>query len=482
MVNFRIIARVFSLVLIVEGLFILLSAAVSYLFKESVTTRLFLSGIITIVTGILVFTPLRNEEKIYGFKEGYILTVGIWLILSLFGTIPFLLTGSIKNFSDAFFESISGFTTTGATILENIESLPHGIIFWRSLTQWIGGIGFILISLSVLPIVKTINIQLTITDFTGQATDKLNPRTRETSKMLVSIYIILTLVESVTLIIGGMNIFDAICISLSTISTGGFSPKNYSIAFLGSPFILITLTVFMFLAGTNLSLIYYAYKGNFRKLKGNSEFIFYSVLCFIFIVIFSLTLWQKQVYPVGQSILQGAFQSISAITTTGFYYTDYNMWGGFLILLIFILMIAGGTSGSASGGLKMIRILLAGKNARHEAKRMVHPNAVIPARLDEKVIPQSMQYNLLIFITLYLIVICISALGISLMGYDLITSFSTSAAMLGNAGPAPGSLGPFDTFALLPVGGKWFFAFLMLLGRLEIISVLVLFTRSFYKR
>ena len=482
MVNFRIIARVFSLVLIVEGLFILLSAAVSYLFKEHTTTRLVISGVITIITGILVFTPLRNEEKLYGFKEGYIITMGIWLILSLFGTLPFMLSGSIRNFSDAFFESMSGFTTTGATILENIESQPHGIILWRSLTQWIGGIGFILISLSVLPIVKTINIQLTINDFTGQAADKLNPRTRETSKMLISIYVILTLAEAVTLIIGGMNVFDAVCISLSTISTGGFSPKNYSVAFIASPFILIVMTVFMFLAGTNMTLVYFAYKRNFKKITGNSEFIFYSVICFIFILIFSLTLWLKQVYPAGQSFLHGAFQSISAITTTGFYNKDYNLWGGFLILLIFILMIAGGTSGSAGGGLKMIRILLAVKNARHEARRMVHPNAIIPVRLDDKIIPRSMLYNLLIFIALYFIIICISAMVISSMGYDLITSFSTSAATLGNVGPSPGSLGPFETFAALPSGGKWFLAFLMLLGRLEILSVLVLFTRSFYKR
>ena len=482
MVNFRIIARVFSLVLIIEGLFILLSASMSFFFKENATTRLVFSGVITIVTGILVFTPLRNEEKIYGFKEGYIITVGIWLILSLFGTLPFLLTGSITNFGDAFFESMSGFTTTGATIMEDIESQPHGIIFWRSLTQWIGGIGFILISLSVLPIVKTINIQLTITDYTGQAADKLNPRTRETSRMLITIYVILTLAEALVLIAGGMEIFDAVCISFSTISTGGFSPGNDSIAFLGSPFILVAMTIFMYLAGTNLTLLYFAYKRNFKKITGNSEFIFYSVLCLIFILITSLTLWLKQVYPAGKSFLQGAFQSISAITTTGFYSADYNQWGGFMILIIFILMIIGGTFGSASGGLKIIRILLAVKNARHETRRLVHPNAVIPDRLDDKIIPRSMVYNLLVFITLYFISICVSAFVVSLMGYDLITSFSTSAAMLGNVGPAPGSFGPFSSFASLSPGGKWFFAFLMLLGRLEILSVLVLFTRGFYRR
>jgi trk system potassium uptake protein TrkH len=238
----------------------------------------------------------------------------------------------------------------------------------------------------------------------------------------------------------------------------------------------------MFLAGTNLSLVYFGYKQNFRKISGNHEFRFYSVLCLIFIVIMSLTLWLKSVYPAGKSLLEGAFQAVSTITTTGFYNADYNLWGGFLILIIFILMFIGGTSGSASGSLKIIRILLASKNARHEMKRLIHPNAIIPVRLDEKVIPQSLVYNLLVFITLYFIILCISAMVVSFMGYDLITSFSTSAAILGNTGPAPGSFGPFSTFASLPAGGKWFFAFLMLLGRLEILSLLVLFTRSFYRR
>ena len=482
MVNFRIIARVLSLALVIEGFFMLLSAAVSFFLLEPAATSLLFSAIITLVAGILVFSPLRNEEKISGYKEGYIITVGIWLILSLFGTIPFLFTGSVKSFSDAFFESVSGFTTTGATIIGDIGSLPKGLVLWRSLTQWLGGIGFILISLSVLPVLRSVNIQLTMTDFTGQSGDKLNPRTGETFKMLITIYILLTLAEALMLILGGVKIFDAVCISLSTLSTGGFSPENNSLAVFGSPYILAVVTIFMFLAGTNLSLIYFGYKLNFKKISGNSEFRFYSIITLIFLGIMSLTLWLKDIFPFGRSLIQGAFQTVSIITTTGFYSADYNLWGGFLVLIIFMLMFTGGTSGSASGSLKMIRVLLAAKNTRHEMKRLIHPNAVIPVRLDDKIIPQSLIYNLLVFITLFFVIMCTSAIVISFMGYDLITAFSTSAALLGNTGPAPGSFGPFSTFALLPSGGKWFFSFLMLLGRLEILSVLVLFTRSFYRR
>jgi trk system potassium uptake protein TrkH len=480
MINFRIIARVFSLVLIIEGLAMLLSAAVSFMYKEPAS--LLLSAIITLVTGILVFTPLRNEEKLYGNKEGYIIVAGIWLISSLFGTLPYLMSGAIKSFGDAFFESMSGFTTTGATILTNIEAQRHGVLFWRSLSQWLGGIGFIIISLSVLQVMKTINIQLTITDFTGQASDKIHPKIKESAKRLITIYTLLTLAETIMLMIGGMNLFDAVCHSFSTMSTGGFSTRNEGIAAFGSPVILIILTFFMFLAGTNMTMVYFALKRNFKKISGNNEFIFYAITCLVFMLIGSVFLIINQGYNAGKAFLEGSFQVISIITTTGFYHTDYNQWGSLLILIIFILMFTGGTSGSASSGLKVMRLLLITRNARHEMKRMIHPNAFIPVRLDNKIIPQNIIYNLLVFITLYFLIISFSSLIISFMGQDIITAFSTSAAMLGNIGPGLGSFGPFKNYASVPMAGKWFFSFLMLLGRVELFSVLVLFTRNFYRR
>ncbi len=480
MINFRIIARVFSLVLIIEGLFMLLSAAVSFLYDEPLT--LLFCGIITIVTGILVFTPLRNVEKLYGNREGYIILTGIWLVLSLFGTLPYLLGGSIKSFTDAFFESMSGFTTTGATILRDIESLPHGLLFWRSITQWLGGIGFIIISLSVLQVVKTINIQLTITDFTGQSSDKIHPKIQEAGKRLITLYTILTFGEAIMLIIGGMNVFDALCHSFTTMSTGGFSTRNDGVASFGSPYIMVVLIVFMFLAGTNMTMIYFAVKRNFKKITGNNEFVFYGITCLAFILLGSVVLWQNSGFTVGKAILEGSFQVVSLITTTGYYHMDYTQWGGFMILILFILMFTGGTSGSASSSIKIIRLLLLTKNARHEMRRMIHPNAFIPVRLDRKIIPQATINNLLVFISLYFLVVCFGALGSSAMGYDTITSFSTSAAMVGNIGPGLGTFGPFSGYAEVPIAGKWFFSFLMLVGRLELFSVLILFTGSFYRR
>jgi trk system potassium uptake protein TrkH len=482
MINFRVIARIFSLALVIEGLFMLLSSAVSFLYNEQTATRLLLSAVITIVTGILVFTPLKNEEKLSGYKEGYVIITGIWLILSLFGTLPYLLSGTIRYFGNAFFESISGFTTTGATVLTHIDSLPHGILFWRSLTQWIGGLGFILISLSLIPVVRSVNVQLTLTDFTGQTTDKINPRVSGSARRMITLYSIFTLAETLMLAISGMPLFDSFCYSFSTMSTGGFATHDNSVASFGSPVILIILMLFMFAAGTNMTLVYFAVKTNFKKAFGNHEFIFYSLTCTVSAILVSSALWIKPGIKAGRAFLEGTFHVVSIITTTGFYHSDYFQWGSFLILILFILMFTGGTSGSPGGSLKFIRLFLTTKSSRHEIRRMVHPNAVLPIRMEERIIPEGIIHNVLIFIILYFITICVSSLFISLMGYDVITSFSTSAALLGNIGPALGAFGPYTTYASVPMGGKWFFSLLMLLGRLELLSVLTFFTRDFYRR
>ena len=481
MINFRIIARVFSLLLIVEGLFMLLSAIVSLIYQEHAATSFYYSAIITIITGVIVFTPLRNVEKVYGKKEGYIIVTGTWLLFSLFGTLPYILSGSIDTFGDAFFESMSGFTTTGATILNDIESLPHGILFWRSLTQWIGGIGIIFISLSVFPVVKSINIQLAATEFSGKSIDKIHPRIKDAAWRLVMIYTFITLTEMVLLIVGGMPVFDAACHSFSTLSTGGFSTRNDGFASFATPYLMIITTFFMFLAGTNMTLVYFVLKGKFRKLSGNSEFIFYTIMIAGFILAGTLALHLVDGYKLGRSVLNSSFHIVSIITTSGFYTENFNLWGHFMILIILILMFTGGTAGSASGSVKIVRLLLITRNNRQELQRLIHPNAFIPVRLDKHLIQQSTIYNLLVFITLYFLIMCIGTFIISIMGYDLITSFSTSASMVGNIGPGIGTFGPFTNYSILPVAGKFFLAGLMLLGRLELLTVLLLFTRSFYR-
>jgi len=481
MINLRIIARVFSQILIAEGIFMLIAGLVSWIYGEPSGYSFLYSALITIVTGVLIFTPLRNTEKVYGTREGFIINTCIWLLFSAFGSLPYLFSLSTGSFTDAFFESISGFTTTGATIFTDIESLPHGILFWRSLTQWLGGIAIITLSFYVLPVIKSLNIQLSTTEFSGQRTDRIHPKVFETTKRLVSIYAILTLAETLLLISGRMPIFDAICHSLSTLSTGGFSTHNDGLAAFSSPYIKAVITLFMFFAGTNPAIFYFGLKGNLKKIIRNNEFVFYSILIIGFSILISLLLYFKTGNS-SSAFLNGFFHTVSIMTTTGFYTENFSQWGNLMILVIFILMFTGGMAGSSSGGIKVIRLLIIAKNNRTESKRLMHPYAYIPVRVDQKRVSPNIVYNLLVFIILYFISVCAGALIISLMDYDLISSFSTSASMLANIGPGLGTFSPFNTYSDLPSAGKWFLCGLMLLGRLELMTVLILFSRSFYKK
>ncbi|HEX2975556.1 MAG TPA: TrkH family potassium uptake protein [Bacteroidales bacterium] len=481
MFNLRIIARIFSLLLIVEGFFMLLSAAVAFIYNEPVKPFLF-SAIVTIIAGVIVYTPMKEEERVTGKKEGYIIITGVWILFALFGTLPYMFSKSVNNFSSAFFESMSGFTTTGSTVFRNVESLNHGILFWRSLTQWVGGMGMIFISLYVLPLFRSIYIQLPASEFAGQPADKIHPRIKDTAKRLLIIYAILTLAETLLLFAGGTPIFDAVCISFSTLSTGGFSTTNNSFTPFASPFLIIILTIFMFTAGLNMTFIYFGLKRNFKKIAGNNELIFYTLHCAVFMIIASVVFSFQKGFNPSRAVLEGSFHVVSVITTTGFYINDHGLWGQIMIIILFMLMFSGGTAGSPSGGIKIVRLLLVTRNSRQEFIRLLHPNAFIPVRLDKKTVAQSTIFNLLVFISLYAIIVCVSALMISFMGYDIVESFSTSASMLANIGPTLGSMGPSTDFSTMPEAGKWFLSALMLLGRLEMLTVMVLFTRSFYRR
>ena len=482
MINFRIIARILGLVLIFEGLFMLLPWAVSAFYHENTASSFLFSAIITVVSGAMVFSPLRKEEKLYGNSEGYIIVTGIWVLLILFGMLPWLLSGTGGSFIDVLFETVAGFTTTAASAFGDIEVLPRGILFWRSLTQWLGGLGIILISLSVLPVVKSINVQLSATEFSGQQGDKIHPRIIDAAKRLVTIYIILTFLEIVLLSFGGVGIFDAVCHSISTVSTGGFSTRNNGINAFATPYIKVILTIFMFLAATNITLIYFSIKGKFRKIRQNNEFIFYVILIVSFAILAAFLLVRQNGFGVGKAIYEGAFEVVSLISTTGYYTNDHNLWSNALLILLFTLMFTGGMSGSTSGGIKILRLLIITKNNRQEMKRLIHPSAFIPVRIDRHVVPSNIIILLLVFIILYFITVCVGAFVLAVMDFDIITSFSTSASMLANIGPGIGPFGPFENYSEMPDQGKVFLSFLMLLGRLELVSVLLLLTRGFYRR
>ncbi|MBN2666211.1 MAG: TrkH family potassium uptake protein [Bacteroidales bacterium] len=482
MINSRIIARVFSQVLILEGILMLVSSGVSWIYNEPAARSFLFSAVITLVTGILVFTPLRHQEKVYGTREGFIIITFIWILFGAFGSLPYLFTSSTGNFTDAFFESISGFTTTGATIFRDIESLPRGLLFWRSLTQWIGGITVITLALHVLPVVRSLNIQLPATEFPGITADKIHPRVIETTKRLIGVYVALTIAEIILLALGKMPFFDSVCHSFSTLSTGGFSTRNTGIATFPSLYIKAVFILFMFFAGINPALFYFAFKRSFTKIIRNNEFAAYLVLAILFPALIIFLLFREKGISFSSGFMDGLFNTISVITTTGFYTVSFNEWGYLAMLIIFFLMFTGGMAGSASGGIKVVRLLIAARNSRNESRRMIHPNAYLPVRVDQKKVPQNIIQNLLIFIIIYFITLCTGALLISFLDYDIITSFSTAASMLANIGPGLGTFAPFSTYADLPLAGKWILSGLMILGRVEILSVLILFTGSFYNK
>ncbi len=482
MLNPRTIIRILSLILITEGIFMLFSIPVSLIFKENDWMLLMLSGGITSGVGAIAYLPVRKSPLELNRRDGYVIVTGGWLLFSLFGTLPFLLTKSIPGFTDAFFETISGFTTTGASILNNIEDLSHGVLFWRSLTQWLGGMGIILLTLLLLPFLGIGGMQLFSAEVPSPTPDKLHPHVKDTAKRLWFIYVVFTLSETLLLWAGEMGLFDAFCHSLTTMATGGYSTKQASIAHWDSSYIQYIITFFMFLAGTNFTLSYFALHGKFKKIWANEEFKWYLGFIGGFALIITMGLFFTTGGGFELAFRNALFQVVSILTTTGFATTNYLKWAPWLVVLIFILMYFGGSAGSTGGGPKIMRIVIMLKNSTQELKRMIHPNAVIPVRLNKIAVEERVVTNVLAFIVFYGIIAVISMAIMSALGNDFDTSVGAVAATLGNIGPGIGNVGPALNYAEIQIAGKWYLSFLMLVGRLELFTVLVLFSPMFWRK
>lgn len=482
MLNTAKIINVIGLLVLIEGLFILLCLIPAFIYRDGDLPAFLLTGALTFLTGVTMWFFTRNADKSIGKREGFIIVSLVWVVFSIFGSLPFWFSGYISSFGDAFFETISGFTTTGATILDDIEALPHGLLFWRSLTQWMGGMGIIVLSLAVLPILGIGGMQLFIAEVPGPTKDKLHPRVKETARRLWGIYIIFTAAETILLLLGGMNLFDAVNHSFTTMATGGFSTRQESIAYFNSPFIEYVITLFMFIAGTNFILSYFALHFRFDRIWKNEEFRFYLALVFVFILITGTRLAITGFAGPEESYRTAAFQVVSIITTTGYITSDYSLWIPSLSVLIFILMFIGGSAGSTGGGIKVIRVLLIVKNTYLEVKRHIYPAAVIPVKLNKKPVSQAIIGDILAFGFIYILILAVSVVVIASLGYGMDTSIGAAAACLGNIGPGIGMVGPVENFAHFPLSGKWFLSFLMLLGRLELFTVLVLFLPSFWRK
>jgi trk system potassium uptake protein TrkH len=482
MLNYRLVFQFLGLLLLIEGIFMWLCIPVSILFDDHELLPLGLGGLSSIVFGGGMWLVNLRAHKTLNARDGFLIVSIGWILFSLFGCIPFLLSGEISSFTDAFFETVSGFTTTGASILNEVELLPHGLLFWRSLTQWLGGMGIIVMSLAILPLLGVGGMQLFVAEVPGPAPDKLHPRIKETAKRLWAIYIIFTITEILLLWIGGMDLFDAVCHSFTSMATGGFSTKTASLAYWDSPFIHYVIVVFMFLAGTNFTLSYFAFHLRFRKVWRNEEFRYYLGFILGFTALLTLILSFTEVQSLEESFRHSVFQVVSIVTTTGFVTFDYLSWIPLAGILLFMMMFLGGSAGSTGGGIKILRIVLILKNSSMELKRLIHPNAVIPVRFNRNAVPPDILNNVFAFVSFYIITVIIGVVVMASMGYDLGTSFGAVAATLGNIGPGIGLVGPVENYSHIPVLGKWFLSFLMLIGRLELFTVLILFSPGFWRK
>jgi len=440
------------------------------------------AGVSFLVGGATWLLTRRQENKELRSKDGYLVVTLGWLLMSFFGSLPYVFSGAIPTYPDAFFEAISGYTTTGATILTDIEALPKDILFWRSLTQWIGGMGIIVLAVAILPILGIGGMQLFVAEAPGVTPDKLKPRIRDTAKRLWIIYIGLTLLETVLLMFGGMDLYDAINHGLTTMATGGFSPKNASIAFYDSAYLQYVMIIFMFLAGTSFSLTYFAYKGAFDKVWQNEEFRYYLFSVLIIILITTIGIYLVSDVGLEQSFRDAAFQVVSVISTTGYITADYTSWAPLLTVIFFLLMFIGGSAGSTAGGVKIVRHVVLLKNSILEMKRQVHPSAIIPVRMNGKAVTQDITFNVLAFFIIYITIFATGSMLMASIGVDFMTAIGAVATSLGNIGPGLGTVGPVDNFAGIPDAGKWLLSFLMLLGRLELFTVLILLTPYFWNR
>lgn len=467
----------------IETGFLILCSLLAVYYQESDVSAFLTSAAITAGAGIIASLFGKNAEKKISRRDGYVVVTFAWVFFSLFGMLPFYISGYIPHITDAFFETMSGFTTTGASILDNIESLPHGLLFWRSMTQWIGGLGIVFFTIAVLPVFGVGGVQLFAAEATGPTHDKVHPRIGVTAKWIWSIYLGLTITEIFLLLFGGMNLFDSVCHSLTTTATGGYSTKQNSIAAFNSPYIEYVITLFMFLAGINFTLLYLLFlKGNFKRLFNDTEFHWYVGTVAFFTIFTTTTLIWTSPMGIEESFRKAIFQVVSLQTTTGFISADYMTWVPVLWTLVCIIMLFGACAGSTTGGMKCIRIAIMNRVAKNELKHIIHPNAILPVRINRQVISPTTKSTVLAFTFLYIAIILIGWIVLMLFGVGFEEAFSVVISSLGNVGPGIGKCGPAYSWSGLSDAAKWTSAILMLVGRLELFTVLLLFTPGFWKK
>ena len=479
-VSYRFVAYLIGLLLAFESMLLLACCCVSMIYGERDLMSFIVSFAICLSVSAILLVYGRRKKCAMSRNEGYIVVALSWVFFSVFGMVPYLWGGFIPNITDAFFETMSGFTTTGATILDNIESMPHGILFWRSLTQWIGGLGIVCFTIVLLPGFGASSQMLYLSEATGVTHNKLYPKTRVMARYIFMVYILLTAVESALLMAGGMGLFDALCHSMTTTATGGFSTKQESIAYWHSPYMEYVVSIFMLLSAINFSLYIVAFKSKWKKLREFVELKWFACSVGLLTLIISAVLFLNNGYSAEEAFRKSLFQVATCHTSCGFATDDYNLWPPFTWMLLIFAMLSGGCTGSTSGGVKNLRLIIIANCIRNQFRQILHPRAVLPVRVgglfDNKLLT-----TVLVFFAAYLSVAFIGWTLLMAFGVGFTEAMSTVISSMGNVGPGLGSFGPAFSWAALPDAAKWILSSLMLIGRLEIFGFLLIFYRSTWK-
>jgi len=480
MFNWRLVFKTMGVLTMLEAQFMLIPTFAAWWYQEADLGAWIAASTITWLSCWWMLAAGRNAEKRVGEREGYVIVAAVWIVYSLFGMLPYWLSGALPSITDAWYETMAGFTTTGSTVFTDVAAQTHSTLLWRALTQWIGGMGIIVLSVAILPMFGLGGMQLYSAEVTGVSYDKLSPRIADTAKHMWVTYILLTLGEGILLWLCGMDRFDAVCHSMATISTGGFATHNDSVIAY-TPYIQWIILLFMLLSGINFTQLIYAFRGKPQRLFRDEETRWYIWACFIAGLILTIGLL---IFTNGAltSIRLGFFTAVSTITSTGFVAADYMTWPPILWMIVFFLMFTGGASGSTSGGMKWVRLAIFAKSALAEIKRRIHPNAVIPVRFNGNTLREQTTSNVVAFMFFYIVIIVLASLCFCACGIGFDESIGVAVSMIGNVGVSIGQWGSSGCYAAFPDAAKWIATFVMLIGRLEIFTVLLLFSRALWKK
>jgi trk system potassium uptake protein len=479
--NYSMVLKNLGRLLICEALAMIPSLAVALVSGGEDVGAFTYTIVLLLLIGFTSFLIKPKNKAIYA-RDGFAITAIGWILLSFFGALPFYFSGSIPSLVDGFFEASSGFTTTGSSILQAVEGLPKGILFWRSFTHWVGGMGVLVLAMAILPSAGAGSFQIMKAESPGPTPGKLVPKVKETAKILYGIYIIFTVVEAILLKLAGMSWFDSLIHTFGSVGTGGFSNRNTSVGAYNNIYIEIIITVFTFLCGANFALYYSVFKGNIKSIFKDEEFRIYSLIVGGSIALIALNIYGTHFNTIGQSLRHASFQVVTIITTTGYSSTDFNTWPTFSKIILFFLMFIGGCAGSTGGGIKNVRVLLLLKSAKRDLLKIIHPRAVYSVRYGEKSVDEKILSEVTVFFFMFITLFCLAVLVVSIEGKDIVTTLTAVATTIGNVGPGLEIVGPMGNFSSFTDLSKIVLSFCMIIGRLEIYPILLLASRRFWRK